>query len=110
MKKIVIAVLALMVVSTSVFAGGYKPPANSFAGCVQRPYSECAQFGNPWVPIWPEYKIQYVNGNPTYVKNDPAPATFIPLDREKWYACANPIFNACSCKYQNRPWPGQPAC
>lgn len=72
MKKTAVFILIMMAFSTAAFAMAKKPDPNTFNGCIQRPYTECSKYGNPWT------------GNLT----------------PEWTSCANAIYDQCRCSYR----------
>lgn len=95
-------------VSTPAFAMAKKPDPNTYAGCMQRPTTECSQYGNPWDPNFPCYIASqsnltgYVclkdsNGNDIpNPKYDPKKKTYDPV---AYFKCAEPIYAQCKAQF-----------
>lgn len=108
MKKISLFTMMLLLVCSLAFAMAKKPDANTYAGCMQRPYTECSAFGDPWNPNFP-YSVasqsnvtgvvylKDANGNlipnPKY---DPNKKTYDPV---AFFKCAEPIYAQCKAKF-----------
>jgi len=71
MKKAMMFLVAMMMVSGMAFAMAKKPDPNTFNGCIQKPYTVCA------------------SNNPAQPWQDPA-----------WKVCAEEIYDACRCQYR----------
>ena len=79
MKKTILFIFSMLLISSSVFASARKPPENTYAGCLAQIEDQAKKEGviNPWF-----------GGN-----------------RARWDAYANPKYNSCTCKYLKKPWP-----
>lgn len=81
MKKIIMLFL-FMAISVTAFAGGLKPAGDTWPTCINKPYDQCKQFGNPWVPNLADN----------------------PYQAEKWQACAKPIWHECNARFGKKDW------
>lgn len=100
MKKLIAFASIFLLSISSVFAAGSKPAGDTYQTCMNKPFEQCAAFGNPWVPNWPALKCPAGAMSASQcVANDPQPKSFIPYDGAKWQACAQPIIHDCNVRF-----------
>lgn len=101
MKKfIAFMVLGFVLSGSNAFAAAKKQVGENWNTCINKPVTQCAQFGNPWVPNWPAWKCPAGATSPSQcVPNDPQPASFIPFNEDAYEACAFPIIHDCNQRF-----------
>jgi hypothetical protein len=92
---------SVMIVGLMAFGCASQAKLNPYQKCMQRPVTECAQFGSVYNPNFPysvkkqsnvtgvEY-MQPLVPNPYY---NPKKKTYDPV---AYFSCAEPIYNSCN--------------